>query len=100
MGAAWFLEIGKGLTAKEVFNTLKEQALYDHGHGGYTGSIAEKSSFKVVPIPEGMNPRGGRFESEATAFLENNPELDDKWGPAVCFDLGDGEYAFFGWASS
>ena len=22
------------------------------------------------------------------------------WGPAGCFDLGGGKYAFFGWASS
>jgi hypothetical protein len=26
--------------------------------------------------------------------------VDDKWGPAGCIDLGDGRFAFLGWASS
>jgi len=51
MGADTFVERGKGKSAKEVFNKLVEQAAYDHGHGGYTGTIAEKSEYTFISAP-------------------------------------------------
>ena len=54
MGATTFFNIGKGATAQEVFDRLHQQALYQHGHGGYTGTIAEKSTYTLFQRPKGM----------------------------------------------
>jgi hypothetical protein len=38
------------------------------------------------------------------AFVEHlleddDPRVADKWGPAGCIKVAEGEYLFFGWAS-
>ncbi len=96
MGADSFGTISKGKTAREAFNAAVEKARYDHGHSGYSGSIAEKTSFVVIPCPEGKQPR-----AYANALLdEGDPRIDDKWGPAGCIKVAEEKYYFFGWASS
>lgn len=64
MGAEEFRSDSRGATRREAFTTAREQAFYDHGHAGYTGTIAEKSdawelTFKTV--------RGDYSEGEALA---------------------------------
>jgi hypothetical protein len=100
MGAEWFYETGEGESAKAVFDEIVAQALYDHGHAGYSGTIAEKSEFKMVSLPEGVTPEHEDLEEVAYEIPEEEYTRDGKWGPAGCFDLGDGKYAFFGYASS
>lgn len=96
MGADTFYCKAKGKNAKDAFNKAVEAAQYDHGHGGYSGTIAEKDDFIMITLPEGVNP-----SAYAYALIdEEDSRIDDKWGPAGCFDLGNGEYFFFGWASS
>lgn len=51
MGACDFMNVGCGKSAQEVFSQLRDDAAYEHGHGGYTGTIAEKSSFTMLPTP-------------------------------------------------
>ena len=34
--------------AKNAFRRAQEQACYDYGHRGYTGTIAEKELFRMV----------------------------------------------------
>lgn len=51
MGACGFANVGKGRSAEEVFRLLVDDAAHEHGHGGYTGTIAEKSDFRNVPAP-------------------------------------------------
>lgn len=46
MGACDFYDSGKGDTPKTVFAHLQHEARYMHGHGGYTGTIAEKGLFR------------------------------------------------------
>ena len=103
MGAEYFCEVGKGKTVKEAFNRLVEEARYESGHGGYTGTIAEKSDYKSASSKVFEN------RQEAMDFAEKKSEdgnhwSDDKWGPAayVSFKNDKGEvcYLFFGWASS
>lgn len=48
MGASTFVTIAKGKTADQAFEAARAEALYEHGHGGYTGSIAEKSDFVMI----------------------------------------------------
>lgn len=96
MGADVFYHKAKGKTAREAFTNAKNEAFYDHGHSGYTGTIAEKSSFVAISVPEGTDP----FEYADRLIENSDRRVDDKWGPAGCIKLKEGEYLFFGWASS
>jgi hypothetical protein len=96
MGAETFTTRAKGKTAKEAFNAAREEAQYEYGHGGYTGTIAEKSEFVMIPLPAGK-----KAEEYADELIEaDDQRITSKWGPAGCFDLGNGTFLFFGWASS
>jgi len=96
MGACDFSTKGAGKTAKEAFAAAREKALYDHGHAGYSGTLAEKRSFVEIKVPDGVEPR----KFAADLMETGDPRIDDKWGPAGCVKLSDGEWLFFGWASS
>jgi hypothetical protein len=102
MGASEFFSYVSGKTAKDAFSIAVEEARYESGHGGYTGTIAEKSSFTVI---------GDVFESKAAAseyadelISNDDNRISDKWGPAGClrYKNKDGEvnFLFFGYASS
>ena len=95
MGADVFYNQSKGKTAKEAFDAAQEEAWYEYGHRGYTGTIAEKDSFTMIDLPEGRDP----FEYAEELIDKYDSRIDNKWGPAGCFDLGNGEFCFFGWAS-
>ena len=96
MGASEFTHIAKGKTAREAFTSARESAQYNCGHSGYTGTIAEKDTFVKIEVPEGQNAR-----EYAKQLLEKDDErISDKWGPAGCIKVKEGEYLFFGWASS
>jgi len=96
MGAEQFVQTGSGATAQEAFKQAHTDACYNHGHMGYTGSLAEKDCFTEIPVPEGEDAMG-----YAEQLMDNDDErVDDKWGPAGCIKVQEGEYVFFGWASS
>lgn len=97
MGAEQFTHTAKGKTAREAFYAAREKALYNHGHSGYTGTIAEKTDFDIIPVPAGIDP----IDYAETLLRENDPRIDDKWGPAGCVKLNEPDtWLFFGWASS
>ncbi len=96
MGASTFMQVGRGKTAAEAFKSARDEAAYEHGHGGYSGSLAEKRNFVMIPVPAGIDPR----VVARKLVDEGDPRVDDKWGPAGCIALGKGEWLFFGWASS
>ena len=56
MGAEQFWHEANGKDAQEAFNNAIEKALYDYGHRGYSGTIAEKESFTEIEVPEGKIP--------------------------------------------
>lgn len=98
MGACDFINLAKGKSATEAFNNTVGEAQWGNGHGGYTGTIAEKHDFKIFATH-------GRSRKELIEAAQDYEELeklglDDKWGPAGCFELGNGEFLFFGTASS
>jgi hypothetical protein len=104
MGASVFFDSGTGKTAKEAFNAVVEDARYESGHGGYTGTIAEKDSFKVLSdkVYESYQEAADYAES---LIDEDDARVSDKWGPAGCLKFksknsGEVSYLFFGWASS
>ncbi len=96
MGANEFYTRANGKTAAEAFRNAKDSAYYDYGHRGYTGSLAEKGSFVELAVPDGIEP-----SAYARDLMDNGDDrIDDKWGPAGCVKLTDGQWLFFGWASS
>lgn len=109
MGGSTFVVAANGKTAKEAFDAAREEALYEYGHRGYTGTIAEKHSFVMVQLPHiedlAKDQREWSVEKRARDYAdrlndEGDPRIDDKWGPAGCIALGDDRWLFFGWASS
>lgn len=56
MGAYEFTAYGFGKTADAAFDQCVQDAQWEHGHGGYTGTIAEKGSFRMLPTPKTRLP--------------------------------------------
>jgi hypothetical protein len=98
MGAETFIVETEGRNAKKAFNKARDEACYLYGHAGYSGTLAEKTSFIMIDdVPANVTD----FEAYADDLIERgDSRIDDKWGPAGCIDCRDGTYIFFGWASS
>lgn len=96
MGAYEFSTRVKAEAPAPAFRIAQEQARHEHGHGGYTGTIAEKDSFVMIRVPEGQD----RIAYARQMLADGDSRIIDKWGPAGCIDLGDGSFLFFGLASS
>jgi hypothetical protein len=124
MGAETFYTVEKGKNAREAFTRAVEEAQWNHGHGGYSGSIAEKREYTEFTRPKGMREKTVRtlmhdlmdfhfgddkkknriakkYPKFPTYTLTNMAKtFDDKWGPAVCMEVKPNTYYFCGWASS
>lgn len=110
MGAEQFQAEACGKTAAEAFAAAQEEARYDHGHSGYTGTIAEKTSFVMAKTPAAVERRSGvpgpydvadAIEAGAEWVCRDDILVyNNKWGPALCLKLGDDTWLFFGIASS
>lgn len=100
MGASTFVTRSSARTVAEAFSEAVRRAQWDHGHSGYTGTIAEKDNFILIDYEK------EKLEDESRgAFMERlindgDSRIDDKWGPAGCIkaDIEETWY-FFGWAS-
>lgn len=107
MGASQFMNISTGKTPEEAFHSVTASARYEHGHGGYSGTIAEKHEYRLLTTPSGVaaldlanwalkyapperrNPQWPaehlpKFESEVRQIAR---AADDKWGPAVALEI-------------
>lgn len=99
MGAEAFVQLHvcdvDKVSAEQAFDQALEHAHYEHGHAGYSGTLAEKTSFVVIPLPDGANA------CELAYQLTDNDDLRifNKWGPAGCLRAPGVGYYFFGWAS-
>jgi hypothetical protein len=74
---------------KEKYRDLVEQCRWESGHGGYSGTFAEKWDLRII--------RGAFGREEAEGHCEDK---NDKWGPSYAYDLGDGLWYVGGWCSS
>lgn len=124
MGAETFICFEYGNTAKEAFNTAKREY---YCPGGYSGTIAEKTSFIMIDLDDEVNRLLKEIEADDSLkysdrkqfknnlksnkiiyrvravvdlMLDGDPRVDDKWGPAGCIKVSKDRYCFFGWASS
>lgn len=123
MGASLFRTRATGETLADAFRAARAQACYEHGHGGYTGTIAEKSDVLEVAVPAGVDaPTFAAMVYSALDYFEGWQEVredwadlpaavvgavkraaalgDDKWGPAVAIPLASGRWTIMGWASA
>jgi len=78
MGAADFTTIALGKTANEAFSAAIEDALYDYGHAGYTGTIAEKGGdgFVQFNVKTRTNPtevQGKLWDAQVALSYEKDP---------------------------
>ena len=96
MGAETFMVRAKGQTAAKAFSVACAKARHEHGHGGYTGTIAEKSEFVMIVT----SAKTDAAEYAEKLINDGDKRIDDKWGPAGCIQLGKTEFLFFGWTSS
>lgn len=96
MGACNFTTVARGNSAKDALRNAIEDARYENGHGGYTGTIAEKDSLVMISKPEGED----LYEFANRLIDEDDSRIKNKWGPAGCIKLDGDKYFFFGWASS
>ncbi len=109
MGATSFLTTNTGPSAKAAFDDAVSLARYmaDGDDEDPCSDIGDKTSFTMIPLPAGIDPADGQAVAEAAMALivANDPRIEDKWGPAGCFDLGPAAdagaghraYLFFGW---
>jgi hypothetical protein len=103
VSAERFNHMQDGRTPAVAFKKAVEEAAWDSGHSGYTGTIAEKDSYTLIPVPPEWK---GKEEQYADKLIQDGDDrIDDKWGPAGCLELPrkDGEprcFLFFGFASS
>lgn len=94
MGATWFESVSDHDNVAKAFKEARQAALWDYGHAGYTGTIAEKSKYTVIDL----NPHDINDIEEFAWQMNDDPRVSDKWGPAGAIKLKKGWY-FFGWAS-
>ena len=114
MGATNFATIAEGPTAEAAFQAARSAALHEYGHGGYTGTIAEKDAHRVFRLPDGLEAReavmmlvnyGWDADSDAAVrkvwpYIADAAEaFDNKWGPAVALQAGPTSWVFCGMAS-
>lgn len=88
MGGQTFTNYAEGADVNAAFRAVVEQAQYDFGHAGYTGTIAEKDEYVVID-------GGPRAEDEAEALANKlindcDSRIDDKWGPAGAIPVHGG----------
>ena len=105
MGATDFNTVSLGRDAQSAFNNAVQSARHEYGHGGYTGTIAEKHQFVAVECParvttdklagwiEGWED-AGKVPAKHRPLVERLQRVyEDKWGAAVCLIPGPSEQA-------
>ncbi|MFC4987374.1 hypothetical protein [Saliphagus infecundisoli] len=115
MGTVTFKTLAFGATADEAFTGAVEDSKHRHGHNGYTGTIAEKTTFTVIPESE---HKGRQKRIVASELIdEEDQRIQCKRGPAGAINCSgtkaatryreqhglEGKHGdvwlFFGWAA-
>lgn len=92
MGACDFVDLVKEPDLEKAFNKAVDSAQYEHGHGGYSGSIAEKGNYVVINAKPRTEAEAFKFadavmsaewnEAATQAERAAYQQVRDKWGPA------------------
>ena len=54
MGGTTFTQTVVAPDAATAFSRASEEAAWEYGHGGYTGTIAEKPGYRMLAMPSGL----------------------------------------------
>jgi hypothetical protein len=81
----------------QEFERFVERTAWMEGHGGYTGSFAEKDSIAEVREDRNGNRKTVWDKDEAR---EHCIDYADKWGDALAYRLTDGNWYVGAWCSS
>jgi hypothetical protein len=81
-GASEFEDYINNPQPNQAFDRARDDARHESGSGGYSGTIAEKSSFKIRQL-EPMT------REQARKFIEQDIEKNDKYGPAFAVAIGE-----------
>lgn len=81
-GATDFYVFIKNKDPKRAFQEAVDDARYESGHDGYSGTISEKDSFTI-------RQRNPMSLSAAKAFANKDIDRNDKWGPAFAVPVGE-----------
>lgn len=119
MGACTFYNEVPGFTAvQDAFRHAVDQAYWEYGHAGYTGTICEKPGYQVFSLPPDMSATVlfewlDALHGKVDELEDDDPLVkfysrlqlrqlvethNDKWGLAVAVER-DGVWYFGGWAS-
>lgn len=79
-GADTFTEFVRNPDPKAAFQEAVDDARYESGHGGYSGTIAEKSHY-IVRTREPLTME------QARKYIDNDIHQNDKWGPAFAIPV-------------
>ncbi|WP_127453069.1 hypothetical protein [Streptomyces sp. B29(2018)] len=97
MGAYDFITPSSGKDVEQAFLSAKEEAAWQYGNRGYTGTIAEKDEYELV-ADQPMTPT--EAEKYAVHLLKDDERIRDKRGPAGAIPVDDGTWLFVGYAAS
>jgi hypothetical protein len=84
---------------QEAFRHARDEAAHESGHGGYSGTIAEKNDFTRISK---VASKAEAYELASRMIENDDRRIADKWGPAGCIEIAgdEGGWLFFGFASS
>ena len=101
MGAEVFMASAFGKDINEAFRNAVSNAQHESGHGGYSGTIAEKARFVFIDYDKERQEGESKRDFIYRLIEQDDERISDKWGPAGCIvGKTDGHFIFFGWASS
>ena len=85
MGAYDFGTARVTKTPKEAYKKAVEEALYEHGHDGYNGTISTTDGYYFFD----KHPRWGTkaFDKWESKILDNNKGPVQKWGACGCVEI-------------
>ena len=74
MGGTTFITFSYGKDVREAFQRAVKEAEHTYGHGGYTGTIAEKTKYRTIPLSE---HKGKNKIKYANQFCDTQNTLED-----------------------
>jgi len=84
MGASGVIDVIEGKSPADAYSKAVTQARYEHGSGGYTGSIAESEGFVLHSSRPLL-----RWEAEQVANQLLHSDKVRKWGPTALIPIVD-----------
>lgn len=97
MGATDFTHLVQHSDAHRAFAMAVSEATHEHGHGGYSGTIAEKDGFAIIDRTVRSRAAAYRYVSDIVeaSWQEDDDRfpadvtriVNDKWGPAAAIPV-------------